>query len=77
MLKAIKYNKENKFLLCVIAIFSKYAWVNPLKDKKGVTSVNEFQIILNDSRRKPNKIHVVKDWETYNRSVKSWIEKMA
>ena len=77
MLKAIKYNKENKFLLCVIDIFSKYAWVNPLKDKKGVTSVNEFQIILNDSRRKPNKIHVVKDWETYNRSVKSWIEKMA
>ena len=77
MLKAIKYDKENKFLLCVIDIFSKYAWVNPLKDKKGVNSVNEFQIILNDSRRKPNKIHVVKDWETYNRSVKSWIEKMA
>ena len=29
-----KFNKELKFLLCVIDIFSKYAWVVPLKDKK-------------------------------------------
>ena len=31
-----KYNKEIKYLLCVIDLFSKYAWVVPLKDKKGV-----------------------------------------
>ena len=29
-----KYNKGIRFLLCVIDIFSKYAWVVPLKDKK-------------------------------------------
>ena len=29
-----KYNKGTRFLLCVIDIFSKYAWVIPLKDKK-------------------------------------------
>ena len=29
-----KFNKEFRFLLCVIDIFSKYAWVIPLKDKK-------------------------------------------
>ena len=39
-----------------IDIFSKYAWVIPLKDKKGVSIVNAFQKILNDSKRKPNKI---------------------
>ena len=39
-----------------IDIFSKYAWVIPLKDKKGVSIVNAFQKILNDSNRKPNKI---------------------
>ena len=33
------------FLLCVIDIFSKYAWVAPLKDKKGLTIVNTFQKI--------------------------------
>ena len=55
-----KFNKGFRFLLCVIDIFSKYAWVVPLKDKKGVTIVNAFQKILDDSKRKPNKIWVDK-----------------
>ena len=38
-----KFNKGFRFLLCVIDIFSKYAWVVPLKDKKGVSIVNAFQ----------------------------------
>ena len=41
-----KFNKGYRFLLCVIDIFSKYAWVVPLKDKKGVSIVNAFQSIL-------------------------------
>ena len=44
-----KFNKGFRFLLCVIDIFSKYTWVFPLKDKKGVNIVNVFQKILNDS----------------------------
>ena len=51
-----KFNKGFRFLLCVIDIYSKYAWVVPLKDKKGVSIVNAFQSILNKSNRKPNKI---------------------
>ena len=51
-----KFNKGFRFLLCVIDTFSKYAWVVPLKDKKGVSIVNAFQKILDDSARKPNKI---------------------
>ena len=43
-----KLNKGFIFLLCVIDIFSKYAWVVPLKDKKGANIVNAFQKILND-----------------------------
>ena len=39
-----RYNKEIRFLLCVIDIFSKYAWVVPLKDKKGVSIVTTFQV---------------------------------
>ena len=60
-----KFNEGIKFLLCVIDIFSKYAWVVPLKDKKGVTIVNAFQKILDDSKRKPNKIWVDKGSEFY------------
>ena len=47
-----KFNKGFRFLLCVIDIFSKYAWVIPLKDKKGISTVNAFQKILDDSKRK-------------------------
>ena len=70
-----KSNKEFKFLLCVIDIYSKYAWVLPLKDKKGVSIVNAFQSILKKSNRKPNKIWEDKGGEFYNGSMKSWLEK--
>ena len=44
-----KLNKEIHFLLCVIDIYSKYAWVVPLKDKKGITITNYFQKISKES----------------------------
>ena len=66
-----KSNKEFRFLLCAINIFSKYAWVVPLKDKKCLTIVNAFQSILKDSNRKPNKIWVDKGSEFYNNSFKN------
>ena len=77
-----KFNKGFRFLLCVIDIFSKYAWVVPLKDKKGISIVNAFQKILSDSKRseaeekgqKPNKIWVDKGSEFYNNSFKKWLK---
>ena len=80
-----KYNKGIRFLLCVIDIFSKYAWVIPLKDKKGISIVKAFQSILkqsNSKRRvedtsaqhvKPNKIWVDKGSEFYNAYFKKWL----
>ena len=58
-----KFNKGFRFLLCVIDIFSNYAWVIPLKDKKGISIVNGFQKIINNSKRKPNKMWVGKGSE--------------
>ena len=69
-----KFNKGFRFLLCVIDIFSKYAWVVPLKDKKGISTVNAFQKILKESDRKPNKIWVDKGREFYNNSFKRWLK---
>ena len=43
-----KFNKGFRFLLYVVDIFSKYAWVIPLKDKKGISIANGFQKILHD-----------------------------
>ena len=53
-----KYNKGYKFVLCVIDVYTKYASVVSLKDKKGISIVNVFQKIINDSKRRPNKIWV-------------------
>ena len=47
----IKFNRGSRFLLCVTDIFSKYAWVVPLKDKKGINITNGFQKILKESNR--------------------------
>ena len=41
-----KHNKGIRYLLCVINLFSKYAWVFPLKGKKGMSIVNAFQSIF-------------------------------
>ena len=63
------FNKGFRFLFCVIDLSSKYAWVVPLKDKKGVSIVYAFQKILDDSNRKPNKKWVDKGSEFYNNSI--------
>ena len=49
-------NKNIKYLLCVIDVFTKYAWVKPLKDKKGKTVLNAFIEIVNESNHEPNKL---------------------
>ena len=52
-----KFNKGFKYLLCAIDLFSKYAWVIPMKDEKGTSIVNAFKKIIS-KERKPNKIWV-------------------
>ena len=68
-----KYNKGIKYLFCAIDLFSKYAWVVPLKDKKGISIVNAFQKIISE-RRKPNKIWVDQGSEFYNNSFKDFLK---
>ena len=69
-----KINKGFRFLLCIIDIFSKYAWVVLLKYKKGVSIVNPFQKILKESNRKPNEIWVDKGRVFCNSSFKKWLK---
>ena len=45
-----------KYLLCVIDVFTRYARIKPLKNKKGKTVLNDFIEIVNKSKRKPNKL---------------------
>ena len=78
-----KKNKGIKYLLCAIDSYSKYAFVVPLKDKKGISIVNAFNKIIKQSNRrakgtsvqhvKPNKIWVDQGSEFYNRVFKKWL----
>ena len=65
-----KFNKGVKFFLCVIDIFSKYAWLVTLRDTRSVGIVAAFQSILKQLNRKPSKIWVDKGSEFYNASFK-------
>ena len=66
-------NKNLKYLLCAIDVFTKFAWVKPLKDKKGKTVLNAFIEIANESNRKPNKLCVDQEREFYIKLMQEWL----
>ena len=67
-------NKGIKYLLCAIDLYSKYAFVVPLKDKKGISIANAFNKIIKQSNSaKPNRIWVDQGGEFYNRVFKKMV----
>ena len=66
-------NKVIKYLLCAIDLYRKYAFVIPLKDKKGISIVNAFNKIIKQPERKPNKTWVDQEGEFYNNIFKKWL----
>ena len=69
-----KYNKGFKYLLCATDLFSKYALVIPIKDKKGTSIVNTFKKIISGGQKKPNKTWVDQVSEFYNQSFKDFLK---
>ena len=66
-------NKGIKYLLCAIDLYSKYAFVIPLENKKGISVTNGFNKIIKQSNRKPNKTWVDQGGEFYNNVFKKWL----
>ena len=56
-------------------MYSKYVFVVPLKDKKGISVTNGFNKIIKQSGRKPNKIWVDQGSEFYNHVFKRWLSR--
>ena len=67
MQKFAKLNKGYRYLLTCIDIFSKFAWVIPLKDKKGITIKNALEKIFKE--RKPKFLWTDRGTEFYNKQV--------
>ena len=68
-----KYNKGINYLLCTVDLFSKYAWVVPIKDKKGTSAVNAFKKIISEGY-KPNKIWVDQGSEFIKMRLKKFLK---
>ena len=68
-----RFNKGYRFLLTCIDVFSKFAWVVPLKNKTGESLVNGFQIIL-DTGRSPEKLQTDKGTEFLSRNFQSFLK---
>ena len=76
-----KYNKGIKYLLCAVDLLSKYAWVIPIKDKKGTSIVNAFKKIISGRseaeskwQRKPNEIGFYQGIDSYNNFFKDFLK---
>ena len=69
MQKFSKLNKGYRYLLTCIDIFSKYSWVIPLKDKRGITIKNALQKIFKE--RKPKFLWTDNGKEFYNKQVET------
>ncbi len=73
-----KYSRQNKgfkYLLNVIDTFSKYVWIEPLKNKTGKSVAEAFEKIIIDSKRRPNLLHVDMGKEFVNQTFKSMLKK--
>ena len=67
------YSHGFKYIINVIAVFSKFVWSFPIKDKTGETITNTFQSIVKTSKRKPKKSWVDNGSEFYNNVFKKWL----
>ena len=68
------YNDGYKYMLCVIDVFSKFAWAVPLKNKTAATVLTAIQSIVKKSKRIPEKVWVDQGSEFYNKSFKDWLK---
>ena len=69
-----KYNRGIRYLLTVLDVLSKYAWVQPSKAKTGVALVHAFEKILKQGRRQTNRLQTDRGKEFYNRTFERWLD---
>lgn len=73
--KYSKLNKGFKYLLFIIDAYSKFLWIQPLKDKTGKNVSAAFQVILKNSNRKPNNFQSDEGKEFFNQTFSELVKK--
>ena len=68
-----KDNVGYRFVLTVIDVLSKYAWVVPLKDKTGESLVDAFDAIFKNVVRAPERLHTDAEIEFLNKEFQQFL----
>lgn len=68
-----KYNKGIKYLLTVVDVLNKYAWVVPMKNKTGAEQKRAFESILQEGR-KPLGLQTDKGSEFFNKPFQEYLK---
>ena len=74
--KISKFNDYNRYLVTCIDVFSKFAWVVPIKNKKSDTVLEAFKFIVNSSGRKPNFLQSDQGTEFLNSKFKEYLSEI-
>ena len=74
--KISKFNDNNRYLVTCIDVFSKFAWVVPIKNKKSDTVLEAFKFIVNSSGRKPNFLQSDQGTEFLNSKFKEYLSEI-
>jgi ribulose bisphosphate carboxylase small subunit len=75
MIPYAKENKQFKYILMVIDIFSKFAWAKPVKNKSGETVTQAMKEIFDECKRIPKNLHTDMGLEFRNKFFKSLMQK--
>lgn len=70
----ISYNDGYRYMLCIVDVFTKYAWAVPLKNKTAATVLAAVQDVVKKSKRIPEKFWIDEGSEFYNKSFQAWIK---
>ena len=73
MYSFIKYNDDYRYILCIIDVFSKFAWCVPLKTKSATSILTAVKDVIKSSDRSPEKFWIDQGTEFYNKDFKKWL----
>ena len=70
----VSVNRQHRYALIVIDVFSRYVFGVPMKNKNAVTATQAFETILEESHTKPRLITCDHGSEFFNRTFKKMLE---
>jgi len=69
------YNEGNNFILCIVDVFTRFAWTVPVQNKQAATIIKAFEHIFLNTTRRPTRLITDKGGELKNKTLKQFLKK--